>query len=171
MTINAYLLAAALLLPAWPAAAEGSALSETYDMIGDAEAKIQEQVLDPLLGPGRAYAFLDAEAELYVTSKGAVKSGVGELLSRKADPADAGKEGEKSQKQTATQEKTDTESRDVYSLELRSMRLRILHDSALPAEKLEVVKKALLDLYPGRLKAQDIVFVPAPMQRGGQAAA
>lgn len=168
MILNRYLLAIALLLPAWPAAAADSALGETYNMIGDAEAKIQEQVLDPMLGPGQAYVFLEAEAELYIVSKGEVKTGVGELLSSKADAADAGKDGEKTQKQTATQEKTDTATRDVYSLELRSMRLRILHDAKLPAEKLEAVKKALLALYPGRLKAADIAFVAAAMEHGSQ---
>jgi hypothetical protein len=44
------------------------------------------------------------------------------------------------------------------------MKMRILHDSAIPAAKIGAVKDALLALYPEKLKAEDIVFIPAAFE-------
>lgn len=148
-------------------AADREALRDVYDICADAESKIQTQVLDPLLGQGRAYVFLEAGAELISSSELERKSGKGKVS--KAQPqAEEGKAQDKDsvQEQTASQEKNSSESRRALRLELSGMKLRILHDSSLPAKALKEVKEALLALYPGRLKAGDIVFVPAPFAPG-----
>lgn len=153
------LIAAALLLGAAAARAEDGKLDALQRLGADAETKIQAQVLDALLGKGKAYAFLEMKAELYSTSRSEAKSGTGEMTNSKGEGK--GKAEEKSQKQTAVQDKKESETRKEYSLVPREMKLRVLHDAALPAEKLKAVKDALTALYPGALKPEDVVFVPA----------
>lgn len=153
------LLIAALLLGAAAARAGDCGLGALHRMNSDAEAKIQAQVLDALLGKGKAYAFLEMKAELFSTGRSEAKSGTGEMTNSKGEGK--GEAEEKSQKQTAVQDKKESESREGHALAPREMKLRVLHDAALPAGKLKAVKDALAALYPGALKPEDITFVPA----------
>ena len=151
------IMAAALLLGAGAARAAGGRLAALRRVNADAEAKIQAQVLDALLGRGKAYAFLELKAELLSTARSEAKSGTGEMSkSREEKKGDAGL-----QKQHSTQDKKESEAREDYTLVPREMKLRVLHDASLPEEKLKAVKDALTALYPGALKPEDVVFVPA----------
>lgn len=157
------------LLAGGAAGRDCAALGEVYRISSDTENKIQSQVLDVMLEPGRAYAFLDLKAELRVSSEGEEKSGVGETH-KKAAGEEENKKGEgreNMQEQSAKQSKKSSVRKEVLGLELGSMKLRILHDAALPAARLKAVKEALLALFPGKLEAKDITFVPAPFQAEG----
>lgn len=159
-----FALAAAALLAAGTARAGEDKLDTMRRITLETEAKIQAQVLDSVLGKGKAWAFLTMEAELLSRSRSEAKSGTGEMQSSKEEgksKADA-----KSQKQTAVQDKKEAESRRGYSLAPLSLKLRVLHDASVPAEKLKAVKEALAALYPGALKPEDIVFVPAAFAAG-----
>ena len=132
------------------------------------ESKIQVQVLDSLLGRGKAFAFLEMKAEVKANSEEEGKSGEGELISEgEASEAKTEKEGkEKKQKQSARQIKKSAEEKTVLRLELRAMKLRLLHDASLSPEALKAVKETLLALYPEKLKSEDIAFVPAVFAPG-----
>ena len=149
----------AVLLPAAAAAGDGGC--RALELTGAVEAKIQAQVLDAILGPKEAYAFLELKAELTDSAETSGREGAGET--RKTLPADPkARDGAGEQGQTARQTKGSSESRTVLGFAPVSMKLRVLHDSAVPAEKLKAVKAALTALFPGSLKPEDIVFVPAP---------
>lgn len=150
-------LAAALLAGPAIAGDDGGAL----ELTGALEAKIQVRVLDPILGRGAAYPFLELKAELAVTSESEGKTGTGELRTKQPG-APGGSGGMKEQDQTAIQTKGSSEKKTITSLAPSAMNLRVLHDAALPQEKLKAVREALAALFPGKLKAEDITFVPAP---------
>lgn len=150
-------------------AGDCAALGEVYRIGSDIESRIQVQVLDVMLEPGRAYAFLEVKAELRVSSEEEGKSGVGETHKTLAGE-EGGKEGEgkeSMQKQTAKQTKKSGVHKKTFGLELGSMKLKVLHDAGVPADRIKAVKQALLALFPGKLEAKDIVFVPAPFQEEG----
>ena len=71
------------------------------------------------------------------------------------------KKGLSTREQSASQAKKSAEKKDVFNFVMRSMKLRVLHDAALSADKLKAVKEALLALYPEKLQAEDISFVAA----------
>ncbi len=138
--------------------------------VKEAEAKIQVEVVAPILGPGRAYTFLEAEAIVRITNDEVTKSGVGKtrksMKGAEAEKADKDVEGSL-QEQSARQEKNSSEKKKRVSLELKKMKLRVLYDSAAVGKPaLEALKAALLGLYAGKLEAGDITFVPAPFYRG-----
>lgn len=170
-TLNHLILSAVLLAGAasYAAAADRDGLRDVYDICADTESKIQTQVLDPILGMGRAYVFLEAGAELVSSAERESKSGRGKMHKAQAK-AEEGKGADKDamQEQTASQEKNSSEARRSLRMELSGMKLRILHDSSVPAKALKEVKEALLALYPGRLKAGDIVFIAAPFSPEGE---
>jgi hypothetical protein len=138
---------------------------EAYKIKSDTEKKIQSQVLDTMLGSGRAHVFLEMDMQLVTSSEEVRKTGVGKSHKgrvKSSDDAKAAKEDSGDyQEQTASQEKKSFEVKQVCRLELGGMKLRVLYDSSLPAAKIKAVKKALAALYPGKLKEEDIVFVPA----------
>lgn len=144
-------------------------LNAVYSFNSGTEAKIQAQVLDRMLGPGRAYVFLETTAWFKGARSEEVKDGVGETrrVVPKGSAGDLGEglEGESStQEQRASQQKRSVTANDAFNLTMSSMAVRILHDASVPAKKLEAVKGALLALYPENLKAEDIVFVPAAFE-------
>lgn len=149
------MIAAALLAGPALAGDDGGAL----ELTGALEAKIQSRVLDPILGRGAAYPFLELKAELAVSSESEAKTGTGEMRTKQPGAGENG--GVKEQDQTAKQSKGSSEKKKVTSLVPAAMKLRVLHDAALPQEKLKAVREALAALFPGRLKAEDITFVPA----------
>lgn len=153
--------AAAALLAGTARAGDGGGVLE---LTGVLEAKIQARVLDPVLGPGAAYPFLELKAELAVSAETEAKTGTGEARTKLPGTAgDTG--GVKEQDQTAKQTKGSSEKKRVTSLTPAAMKLRVFHDAALPQEKLKAVREALAALFPGRLKAEDITFVPAPFAK------
>jgi hypothetical protein len=154
-------------------AAEGD-LGALAKLNSETEARIQSQVADRILGPGRAAVFLEMKVELKRDEDEQTKGGVGEVRSRLPDtgaeaaPArDEAKDADKRssrQEQTARQTKKNSERKELLKLSPVSITLRVLHDSRLPKEKLAAFKDTLLALYPGKLKAEDIVFVPAQFE-------
>jgi len=153
------------------------AAGTAYRINAMTEAKIQEHVLDPLLGAGKAHAFLEMTIEVKSSAEKASKGGIGELHRTsskveeekvivikeegKKDGKDKAKEQTSVQMQTASDEKRTTEESEVLKFTAGGMKARILHDADLPKEKLKAVKEALVELYPGKIKAEDVVFVPA----------
>lgn len=171
-----FIAAISLALAAGPLSAGETRLEALADIAYAAEVKIQTQVLDTMLGKGKAFAFLELKAELRSDSEEHLRSGVGET---RADAGDEkpqekpGKEGvEKKAMQQARQEKKSSEKRRSFKLEPREMKLRLLCDKTVPAEKLKAVKETLAALYPGALKPEDITVVAAEFARpSGEAAA
>lgn len=166
MKLTLYVLAVALL--AAPAAAGTCGCPGEAQAVTDAlEAKVQAKVLDPILGPGAAYALLELKLRLEGSSEEHSRAGTGEAhtLLPAESPA---KGGTKTQNQTAVQSKNSAENKTTLKLAPEAMKLRVLHDSALAQEKLRAAREALLALFPGVLKAEDIVFVPAGFAKPAQ---
>ena len=144
-----------------------------YRINGEIEAKIQSQVLDRMLGAGKAFVFLETRAELKTSAEEESKEGVGEVhvklppgAAGSEAAAGANKNGEKTAKdkmseQSSRQSKKSDEKKNIMGLTVGSMQARILHDASLSQEKLKAVKEALAALYPGKIKPDEIVFVPA----------
>ncbi|MDO8806752.1 MAG: hypothetical protein Q7R35_20260 [Elusimicrobiota bacterium] len=176
MKLTGYFFCGVLL--AWAAAAASAGadkqLGAVYSFNSGTEAKIQAQVLDRMLGPGRAYVFLEATAGFKGAISEELKDGVGEtrrvLPKGSAESAGEGLEGGESRQgvstheQRASQEKRSVTTNDAFNLTVSSMAVRILHDASVPAGKLQAVKDALLALYPSVLEANKIVFVPAAFE-------
>ncbi|OGS55179.1 MAG: hypothetical protein A3J79_06565 [Elusimicrobia bacterium RIFOXYB2_FULL_62_6] len=146
-------------------------LGAVHSFTSGTEAKIQAQVLDRMLGPGKAYIFLETAARFKGAISEELKDGVGEtrrVLSKDpaGEPAEGAdwEKGVSSQEQRASQQKRSVSANDAFELTVSSMSVRILHDASVPAKKLEAVKAALLALYPDKLKAGDVVFVPAAFE-------
>ena len=167
MKLMLYGFAAAALLAGPARAGDGGCAGEAQAITDAVEAKVQTKVLDPLLGRGAAYAFLDLKVQLDGSWEEQSRSGTGEthvLLPGE----DAAKGGNKTLNQTAVQGKGSSEKKTVLKLAPAAMKLRVLHDSALAAEKLRSVREALLALFPGALKTEDLVFVPAEFAKQAQ---
>lgn len=155
---------AAAALLAMPAAAGGGGAGEMQGLTDGMEAKIQTRVLDAMLGRGAAFAFLEMKAELTSAQEEQSRSGTGEV--RTELPAEsAEKNAKKKQGQTAVQAKGSSERKTVLGLVPVTMKLRVLHDAALPQEKLKAVREALAELFRGELKPEDLVFVPAVLEK------
>lgn len=174
---NFILAAAAAILACAACARADDRLDALHRISGETESKIQEQVLDRMLGPGKASVFLETEVVVRSVAEEQRKDGVGELHREKSkiNPMEAAalmdkeeeKEGDWNKEQSATQkqmsrqEKKAAETKDVLTLTFGAMKVRILHDTALSSDKLKTVKEVLLAVYAGKLKAEDITFVPA----------
>lgn len=162
-----FVFAAAALLAAGTVRAEDGKVGALYRMNSETEAKIQAHVLDTLLGPGKAFAFLEMQVELRSLGESQSKSGTGEMSAEIGDAPLPGKDAvdpgskEKKQKQRSSQTKKSAEKKDSFGLEPRAMKLRLLHDASVPAGRLKAVVEALAALYPGSLKPEDITLVPA----------
>lgn len=155
-------------------------LGELYRISSETEAKIQSQVADTLLGPGNAFVFLEIKTEVKSSAEGESKDGIGELRSESPEAlpvneaAAAGKEGGKrsakdkksGSTRTARQAKKSAENKDVLKFIVWPVKVRVLHNAAVPQDRLKAVKEALLALYPEKLKAEDIIFVPAAFPAG-----
>ncbi|OGR81010.1 MAG: hypothetical protein A2X32_08695 [Elusimicrobia bacterium GWC2_64_44] len=159
----ALIIFSAAVLAAGPAA--GGGLAEAVRaMTAGTEARIQERVLDPMLGRGAAHAFLEMKAELASAETEESRSGYGEARTRLPDAANE-EGGLKEQSQLARQNKASAEKKTVLGLAPGAMKLRVLHDASVPQEKLKAVREALAALFPGKLRAEDITFVPAIFAR------
>lgn len=150
-------------------ACEGTQLEALYRINRETEAKLQLQVLDRILGPGRAFVFLEMKAEVKSSVSQDLKGGVGETRVMKPKEQDAGAAAAPAakdpkevatQEQRASQERKSSESTDVLSLSISYVTVRILHENTVPSVKLQAVKNALAALYPGRIDADAIVLVP-----------
>ena len=195
------------------AGASGDSLALALRQIqADTEQNIQSKIVDPILGKGNAFAFVEMSMEVVLKENAQTKEGVGWLNKRvstetapsatagteakdedlfkgveqpaapvKAAPADKKQKADDpgkaartalpqkiEQSQTAQQEKRDVEERTGAELVINNFSLRILHDSGVSREKLEILSKAVLALYPKVIKGQAdmlIVFVPAPFAK------
>lgn len=85
---------------------------------------------------------------------------------------DKDKKKASTQEQSARQEKKSSEKKAVYKFTIEAMKARILYNAEVSLDKLKSVKAALLALYPEKIKAEDIVFVPEVFDPGpaGEAA-
>jgi len=146
-------------------------LADLFLINSQTEAKIQAQVLNTILGPGKAFVFLEMKVEVKSSAAEESKGGVGEVRTTSPEApaaneaAAAGEEGKdinkaSTQEQSARQVKKSDEKKAVYKFTMDSMKARILYSAAVSPDKLKSVKEALLALYPEKIKAEDIVFVP-----------
>jgi len=131
----------------------------------ETEAKIQAQVLAPMLGPGKAFVFLEVKAKIKTSAEEESKEGVGEAYNKAPEEVlgggkETGKKAATSQ-QSARQVKKTIDQNDTLAFTMTFMRVRILHDAGIPQEKLAAVKAALAAVYAGQLKPEDIAFIPA----------
>ncbi|MDO8804074.1 MAG: hypothetical protein Q7R35_06570 [Elusimicrobiota bacterium] len=177
MKLNGYFVLAAVIggMVCSASAKAGGQLGELYLINSGTEAKIQAHVLNSMLGPGKAFVFLEMKAEVKSTSDEESKGGVGEVHTTspersveneaaamgKEEAKKNGKDKKTASEQSARQVKKSAEKKVVFKFKVESMKARILHSAAVSPEKLKAVKEALLALYPENIKAEDIVFVPA----------
>lgn len=180
------------------AGASGDSLALALHQIQtDTEQDIQSKIVDPLLGKGNAYVFVEMSMEVVLKETGQSREGVG-LLNRSVstetvtrqgsgtegkenskgfsfgdEPDPAAKEAADKkqnaeepmkaaaglperveQSQTAQQGKKDLEQRLGAELEVKSFVLRILHSSDVSKEKLALLNRTILALYPKVVKGQ-----------------
>jgi len=166
------LIAAALLaLPAQ--AGEPTMLSEIDTILRGIESKIQSQLLDPILGPGRGFAFVDAQFEVQRIQRENSKNGTGYAVKKDFDapkaqePADLLEPSSGSEKgQVSKQSKTNSENVRRYRLVPQDFSVRIVHARSVPEDELAELKRVLSQAYADSLKLEDIAFVPARFDKG-----
>jgi|GEM_PF-2524053 len=190
MKAAGYFIFAAVLagLASAASAKSGDMPAALYQMNSEMEAKLQAHVGDTLLGPGNAFFFLEINGEVKNSEEEESKRGIGELRTETpeaaagTEAAGAGKEGKKDGKdkrtgstQTARQAKRSAEEKSSFGFQVWPVKVKVLYNADVPQAKLKAVKEALLALYPGKLKAEDIIFIPAvyaagPLGKAGSSA-
>ena len=194
--ISAAIMTACCFALAGTAGASGDSLALALHQIqADTEANIQSKIVDPILGKGNAYVFVDMSFDVVLKETGQSREGVG-LLNKSVSTETVtrqgaeGKENSKGfsfgdeaeaaakeaadkkqnaeeplkavaglperveQSQTAQQGKKDLEQRMGAELEVKSFVLRILHNSDVSKEKLSLVNRTIMALYPKVVKGQ-----------------
>lgn len=184
MKLNRYFVFAAVMagmVSAVPAKPAGQ-LADLYLINSQTEAKIQAQVLNTILGPGKAHVFLEMKVQVKSSADEESKGGVGEVRTTSPEgPAgngaaaadkeevrtdDKDKMKASTQEQSARQVKKSSEKKTVFKFTLEAMKARILYSADVSPDKLKSVKAALLALYPEKITAEDIVFVPEVFNSG-----
>lgn len=178
MKLSGYFIFAAVMagMVCAPSAKPAGQLAELYLINSQTEAKIQAQVLNTILGPGKAFIFLEMKAQVKSSADEESKGGVGEVRTtspegpagneaaaadrEEAKTDDKDKKKASTQEQSARQVKKSAEKKEVYKFTIEAMKARILYSADVSPDKLKSVKAALLALYPEKIKAEDIVFVP-----------
>jgi hypothetical protein len=130
--------------------------------------RIRTQVLDPILGPGEATAFVRLTLAVDSTRDGQKRMGEGEtnkVLDEAPGPG-ARKSADKTDShQLSRQTKSSGHERVVVSESYSDMRVVILHDSGVDAKKLDEVRTALVAIYKPDLKPAGVVFQSARFSR------
>lgn len=142
-------------------AGEDSMVAEFQDLQATIEIKIQKEILDPLLGTYKAFAFVSADYEVEIKHESREKTGTG--MTRKMIRKD--KHGDKSIPASKTQVARQTEKSENsvvrVGIKRKDFRVRILHDKDVPAAKLALIRKTLVWAFRGEIRARDIDFKAA----------
>jgi len=187
---------ATVLLP-WPRVA--GAVAEAPDVAlvereaqlkAQVEAKIQKDILDPILGQGRAMVFVDVELEQVVQKEEQARQGVGVAQSYKERGGLGGVSGgtgdyilpgvpqpkflsrirgvgggappEQAQQQQTAQAREMTEQRLSVRTIIKKFLITIIHDQTVPKEKLDLVRQRILDAFGSKYEVSPdrILFRP-----------
>ena len=150
------------------------------------EGKIKNEILDPILGPGKAFVFADIEMEVISKKAEQSKEGLGVIQKYKEKGAAGGgadsdfllpgipkqrsimpkddKRPEASQGQQAQQGKGVQEVRYGLGTEIARLQLTVIHDDRLPAAGLKLARERLDDfLVPYKIRgtaAPTVLFKP-----------
>lgn len=185
------LLAAILLFP-WPGRAASveppnlDLIKARDKIVADSQARIQSDILDRVLGPGKASVFVDVEMDLRARRKENIRAGAGvaekykEKGARGAGfatqfilpgvPKPKSITGEPNrgkpaaaQGQTAAQSKTEMEEVFTQQLEFKKFEVTVIHDrDALTPEKRGEVRGLIVDaMKMYQVKPEDVMFRPA----------
>lgn len=134
---------------------------ESQSVKRELEAGIQDRILDPILGRGRAFAFVTLDLELTWNQRKSARSGLGESSRSKAKEGDSRAE----QSQRAISGKSEVEFVGRTQWLAKRVLVTVIHDETLPAAPLAAVRKTLAAAYPEwGLDADEIVFKPTRFQ-------
>ncbi|OGR60037.1 MAG: hypothetical protein A2X36_08755 [Elusimicrobia bacterium GWA2_69_24] len=159
-----------------------SLIDRREEIIRSARERIQSEILDRVLGPGKASVFVDLEMTFRATRKDDMKAGAGSAEKYKAKGAGLAalqtqyilpgipkpknlvgpeevKKPEASQTQMAEQIKTVEEELYSQQEEIKKFQVTVIHDATLPKPKLDEVGRLILEaLTPYAVKKDDILF-------------
>lgn len=124
------------------------------------ESDIQTRLVDPILGKGRAFVFVDVQLDVLRKERWNSRSGEGRAERTRA------KEGSshRFQSQLARQEKTEAESLISSRWVPRRFDVVILHDDTLAAERVAAVRRAITEAYRGSgLEPNAVISRPASL--------
>ncbi|MBI4347559.1 MAG: MotA/TolQ/ExbB proton channel family protein [Elusimicrobia bacterium] len=124
------------------------------------ESDIQSRIADPILGKGRAFVFVNLELDVLRKEQWNARSGEGRA-GRQRDREGA----EGFQSQLASQERLEAESRISARWVPKTFDVVVLHDDALPAERVKAARDAIVAAYRGsRLEPQAVISRPTPLR-------
>lgn len=182
-----------VLLGAPAHATEDSLLWVLHRIKSETESKIQHNVLDPVMGRGRAYVFADLEFDLERTFKKSSRTGSG-YASKRQSPAvpddlfaafgaPAGKEPKKppegkkkkeeakpdpwikEQSQRSQQVKSDEQHWVHMEWAPSRFEIHILHDRAASPAEIASIRDILLSVYGRTLKPDKIRLTPVELAK------
>ncbi len=158
-----------------------SLLEMERQLRSELEAKIQSDILDPILGRGKAMVFVSLELDVESRRQKVVQSGAGYTSKNEvesAGPAETeyvlpgipkpknlteGLTGGKSQQ--AKQERGAVEEKFTKKTVIKRLEIIIMHEEALARESLEMARARIMDaLKQYDVKPEQIVFKPTRMQ-------
>jgi len=158
----------AFMLPAQ--AGELHAALAVHQLETDIGDHIQKGLLDPILGPGEASAFVTASLQEKSEREASQRSGTGSVLKQPGADAPAVRKGVRAssaaftrdeQRQEARQTKESEEARSTAELRLTRLEVLIVHDAQVPAERLGVARQAVLEAFKGEsaIRPEDVRFL------------
>ncbi|MFH1724475.1 MAG: hypothetical protein ABII00_07625 [Elusimicrobiota bacterium] len=174
--------AVALLMTGWawrfaPAWAEDVSPPWTlYRMETDIADRIQSKIMDRILGLGQSSVFVAMGIKTETSRRTDERGGTGTNATSKGTsnsgkswtkPQDWRPDGggtARSQAQTAEQSKQISRSSSTLSVAPLDMSVRVLYNAELPERGVKAARRALIEVYAGRLKESDVSFVRAPFQ-------
>lgn len=165
---------------------ETSLLQKQDSLRREAETKIKQEILDPILGADRSFVFADVELEVIAKKAEQTKEGLGIMQKYKEKGAeksnadtdfilpgiprqrsvlgDENKRPEAAQGQQAQQAKGVQEIRYGVETEITRFQLTVIHDEALPAASVKLARERVDDfLLPYKIRKKDaptVLFKP-----------
>ena len=163
-------------------------IAQRDEIAKTAYGRVQREILDRMLGEGKASVFVDVEVELKASRRENLRFGAGAAEKNKIkEGANAGinkssfilpgvpkpknilekedpRPAEAAQTQTAQQTKTDQEETYTQELVIKKFQVSVIHDSEVLKEKAQVdeARKLIVEaLKIWDVKADDVVFRPA----------
>lgn len=150
----------------------------------EVESKVKTQILDPVLGEGKASAFADVELEIVSRKADQSRTGIG-VSQKYKEKGEGGKKEtqyilpgipkpksilsgadkpEAAQGQQAQQEKGVQETRYGTDMDIKRFQLTVIHDDTLPKPSLETARQRINDaLLPYKVRKKDppaVIFKP-----------
>ncbi|MBI5239150.1 MAG: hypothetical protein HY926_01630 [Elusimicrobia bacterium] len=148
-----------LLLPSLAQAQESSPWTVFQVEMALAD-RLQEKVLDRILGPGQSAAFVSMDIEFAEEETSSSRDGLGRVDTVLSVATSTGT----SQSQRASQAKGSRDSKSIVRREAKRLAVRVLYDQKLSGEEVTAAKKALETALEPYGKGADIRFVAAPFR-------